>query len=203
MADAITQKHLDRARVRGAPSTIPGAAGMVGTYQCKEISRHTVRALSLELDNDFTVAELRQKSEKLQQLALGQKLRVLEQPWFALNGDPVVDLAREWIWELLLPVRGPAKADESSGAKVTRIHGGAYLETMTPRGFGDLRNLYTYVLGRFMPARKQQLTRPVIYHRVLHNIESDDPDKLSLAVHLPYYLSLKQPTKLVTREEMT
>lgn len=202
MADEITQKHFNRARVRGAPSTIPGSAGLIGTYDCEEVTRQTVRALALDLHPDFSVFDLRNGGERLQQLAAIQKLRALEQPLFALAGDPMVDLPREWKWQLLLPVRGPAKPDEASAVTVSRIHGGAYLETMTPRGFGDLRNLYTYFLGRFMPAHKQQLTRSLIYHRVLHNIEGDDPNKLSLAVYLPYYLSLKQPQKLLTREEM-
>ena len=176
---------------------------MVGSYDCEEVTRQTVRALALPLDGNFTVAELREGKDTLSQLAAKQKLRVLEQPLFALNGDPQDDLPHEWSWELLLPVRGPAKADEALGVTTARIHGGAYLETMTPKGFKDLYNLYAFFLGRFMPDHKQQLTRPVIYHRVLHNIESDDPGKLSLAVFIPYYLSLKQKARLVTREEMS
>ena len=46
MPDDITQKHLDRARVRGAPSTIPGSSGLVGTYPVEEVQRQTVRALT-------------------------------------------------------------------------------------------------------------------------------------------------------------
>jgi hypothetical protein len=137
------------------------------------------------------------------QLAAKQKLRVLEEPLIALDNNPMEDLPHDWKWSLLLPVRGPAKADEASGVTTTRIHGGAYLETMTPKGFDDLYNVYAFFLGRFMPDHKQQLTRPVIYHRVIDGIESDDPRKLSLAIFLPYYLSLKQPARLVTREEMS
>ena len=207
MADEITQKHLDRLRVRGAPAAIVGATGMVGTYDFSEKTRQTVRALSMDLgesfhDGEFNVTPLREGSAKLAQLAATQNLRVLEQPVFALNGDPVADPPHEWTWELLLPVRGPAKHDEEAGVSVSRIHGGAYLETMTTKGFGDLFNLHTYFLGRLLPQRKQQLARSVIYHRVVDGFESDDPTKLSLAVYIPYYLSLKKPPEMFTRNTM-
>jgi hypothetical protein len=202
MADEITQKHLDRQRVRGAPSAIPGISGMVGSYDYTEITRQAARALSLKLDQDFTVAQLRDSQKKLSQLAAKQGLRVVEQPLFSLSGNPMTDAPHEWDWELLLPVRGRAKSDEDAGVSTARIHGGAYLESMTPRGFGDLASLYMFFLGHFFPSHKQQLTRPLIYHRVLDGIENDDPDQLTLAVYLPYNLSLKQPPRLLTREDL-
>ena len=197
MADNITQKHLDKLRVRGAPSIIPGAAGMVGDYAVEEIQRQTVRSLVLELDRDFTVAALRDGQKKLSQLAAVQRLRALEAPVFALHGDPQEDLPHEWTWQLMLPVRGPAKRtdDVSTG----RLHGGMYVQTVTDRGFADLRNVYTYLLGDFLPHHKQQLTRPCIYHQVLDGLDSDDPRKLTLTVFVPIQLSLKSPTRLSSR----
>lgn len=202
MADEITQQHLQRARVRGAPSTIPGAAGLVGTYDYEEVQRPTRRALSVDLGHDFTMSELRAARDKLAQHAAKQKLEVLEQALIVLHADPMEDPPHEWTWTLVLPVSGRARADEDAGISVTRIRGGAYIETLTTKGFKDLYNLYTYVLGRLLPSHKQMLTRPEIYHRVVDGLENDNPGKCSVAVFVPFYLTLRAPTKLVTREEM-
>ena len=202
MIDEITQKHLDKARTRGAPATIAGSSGMVGSYDVEEVRRHTTRALGLELPIDFTVAQMRQGQEKLSQKAAVQGLKVVEPPLLALHADPTEDAPHEWRWQLLLPVRGRAQADEDAGITVTRVHGGMYVETTTEKGFPDLPNVYTYLLGEFLPARKQQLTRPLIYHRATDGLDSDDPAKLTLELFIPFYLSLRQPTELVTRETM-
>lgn len=202
MADDITQQHLDRARVRGAPSTIPGAAGMVGTYDYEEVQRNARRALAMDLGNDFTMPEMRAARDKLAQHAAKQKLKVVEQALIVLHADPVEDPPNEWNWTLVLPVSGRAQADEEAGISVTRIQGGAYIESITTKGFKDLYNLYTYVLGRLLPSHKQMLTRPEIYHRVVQGVENDNPSKCSVAVFVPFYLTLKAPTKLVHREEI-
>lgn len=202
MMEEITQKHLERTRVRGAPSTIPGASGLVRAYPYDEQTRQTVRALTLTLDNDFSIAQLQSAQATLAQYAAKQGLRVLEQPMFALSNDPMEDIPSEWEWTLLQPVRGPAKKDEEAGLSVGRIQGGAYLSSTTAKGFPDLRNLYTFFLGEFLPSRKQQLTRPLIYHRVLSGLESGDPAKLTLEVFIPIQLTLSRPVRLVTREEM-
>lgn len=202
MADEITQKHLSRARVRGAPSSIPGASGLIGSYGFEEIQRQTVRALKSPLDRDFSVADLRVAQAKLAETAARQGLQVVEQPMFALKADPMEQVPHEWEWELYLPVRGNAKADDGAQVSVARLHGGSYLETQTTKGFRDLRNLYTYFLGEFLPVRSQQLVRPEIYHRVLAGLESDDPNALTLAVYLPFAMTLREPVRLVTREEL-
>lgn len=203
MADEITQKHLDKARVRGAPSTIPGSGGMVGSYDVEERTRQTVRALVMALDRNFTVGQVKDAQEKLSQTAAKQKLKVLEQPLIALKADPMADPPGDWEWELTLPVRGRVLADEDAGITPGRIVGGMYVETVTNKGFKDLRSVYMYCLGRFLPSRKQQLTRPLIYHRVLDGLDTGRPDKLTLAIYFPIQLSLKQPVQLVTRETMT
>lgn len=202
MTDEITRKHLQRARVRGAPATIPGVAGLVGDYESQQLIRQTLRALALPLERNFRVEALREGQQKLSQVAAAQQLRVLEAPLFALHGDPVEDLPHEWSWQLLLPVRGRAQAIEADGITVERVHGGQYVETLTKKGFPDLLNLYTFFLGHYLPRSKHQLTRPCIYHRVVSGLESDDPAKLTLAVFMPIQLSLKAPVRLVTREEM-
>lgn len=202
MVDDITLKHLQKARVRGAPATIPGAAGLIGSYPYEEIVRRTVRALSLELPRDFTNQAMRDAHAKLAQAAAVQQLRVLESPLLSLHGDPTEDLPHEWQWFALLPVRGRAQADEDAGITVVRIHGGQYLETLTTAGFADLDNVYTYFLGHFLPSRKQQLTRAVLYHRVLDGLDEDHGKPVTLKVFLPIQLSLKLPTRLLTREEM-
>jgi DNA gyrase inhibitor GyrI len=203
MADDITRKHLDRARVRGAPTAIPGASGMVGTYPYEEINRHAARALVAPLEKGFPLESLKAAQEKLAQLAAQQELFIVEQPLVALKADPVDAPPNTWEWEVLLPVRGRAKADEAAGVTVGRIHGGSYIETMTRGGFPDLPNLYAFFLGRLLPSRKQQLTRPLIYHRALGLLESANAERLGVTVFLPIQLSLKAPTRLVTREEMT
>ena len=202
MADEITQKHLNRARVRGAPSSIPGASGLIGSYAFEEEQRQTTRALSMPLDKDFSIAELREAQEKLAQVAAKQGLRALEQPMFALEADPMEQVPHEWSWRLYLPVSGKAMPDEAAHITVSRIHGGAYIETQTAKGFRDLRNVYTFFLGEFLPMRSQQLTRPIIYHRVIAGLESDDPNALSLEVFLPFGMSLREPVRLLTREEL-
>ncbi|MBM4375518.1 MAG: hypothetical protein FJ095_10565 [Deltaproteobacteria bacterium] len=202
MADEITQKHLNRARVRGAPSSIPGASGLIGSYAFEEIQRQTVRAIRLSLDKDFSLAELRDAQEKLAAHAARHGLVPIEAPMFALAADPMEQVPHEWEWHLFLPVRGKAVADEAAGIRVERLHGGSYLETQTMKGFQDLRNLYTYFLGEFLPTRAQQLTRPAIYHRVVAGLEGDDPSKLTLSVFIPFGMSLREPLRLVTREEL-
>lgn len=202
MADEITQKHLNRARVRGAPSSIPGASGLVGSYAFEEIQRQTVRALGLSLDKDFSVPDLREAQEKLAAYAARHGLVPVEAPLFGLAGDPMEQVPHEWEWHLYLPVRGKAVPDEAAGIRVERLHGGSYLETSTMKGFRDLRNLYTYFLGEFLPTRHQQLTRPLILHRVETGLEGDDPSKLTLSVYVPFGMTLREPVRLVTREEL-
>ncbi len=202
MADEITQKHLNRARVRGAPSIIPGTSGLVDSYRYEEVQRQALRALVTPLDRDFAIAELRASQTKLAQLAAKQQLQVLEPPMFALKADPMEQVPHEWEWELYLPVRGKIQPDEAQKISAGRLHGGAYISTMTTKGFADLRNLYTYFLGDFLPARHQQLVRPVIYHRVHAGIDSEDPNDLTLAVFLPFAMTLKDRVRLLTREEI-
>ncbi|MCA9625107.1 MAG: hypothetical protein KC731_39050 [Myxococcales bacterium] len=202
MADEITQKHLQRARVRGAPSTIPGSAGLVQAYDYDELVRPVSRTLSKALDADFTMAELRATRDKLAQHAAKQKLKVLEQALIVLHGDPVEDPPHEWKWVVELPVSGRATGDEEAGISVSRLHGGAYVTSVTTKGFKDLRNVYAFFFGRLLPMHKQRLTRAEIYHRIVDGIEQDDPGKVSIEVLIPFHLTLEQPKTLVTRETM-
>lgn len=188
-SDEITQKHLNRLRVRGAPSTIPGTAGFVGTYDAEEIWRQTGRALVVPLDPKFTAATLRETYARLNEVAARQKLTVVEEPMFALKGDPNQDPPHKWEYEAVLPIRGNAKAE--GDVVIARIQGGMHIATLTPRGLHDLRNLYVFLFGKFLPSKKQQLMRPYILHRVLQGLEDGDDNDLAIDVFVPAVLSIK------------
>jgi hypothetical protein len=160
-------------------------------YRFAQTRRGAMRALSLPLAADFTLPELRDGQTRLAQLAVGQQLEVREGASLALLADPLHDSPATWRWELLLPVNGPAHAAADQQVGIGRMHGGAYLETVTLGGIADLPRLYAYFLGRLLPARRQQLTRPTIYHRVLAGSDGADRDALTLAVLIPFGLSLR------------
>ena len=187
-ADEITQRHLQRLRIRGAPSTIPGSVGFVGSYEAEETWRQTARALVLPLDKHVTGASLKQAFELLASSAAEQKLQVVEDPLFALKGDPTEDPPHKWEYEAILPIRGGAKPAE--GVSLARIEGGMHIFTITPRGLADLRNVYVYLFGKFMPGKKQQLMRPYLLHRVVEGLGGRD-DALTLGVYVPAVLSIK------------
>lgn len=188
-SDEITQKHLQKLRIRGAPSTIPGTTGFVGTYDAEEIWRHTGRALVMPLDRGFSAATLREAFGRLAEVAAGQKLVAVEDPMFALKGDPSQDPPHTWQYEAVLPIRGAAKAE--GDVTVARIQGGMHIATLTPRGLKDLRNMYVYLFGKFLPAKKQELMRPYILHRVLEGLERGDDDALAIDIFVPAVLSIK------------
>ena len=188
-ADEITQRHLNRLRIRGAPSTIPGMGASVGLYEAEETWRQTARALVTPLDKHVTVAGLEEAFTRLSNLAAAQKLTVIEDPLFALKGDPTEDPPHKWEYEALLPVRGNAKAEEN--VAISRVQGGMHLFTLTPRGLPDLKNVYVYLFGKFMPSKKQQLMRPYILHRVVEGLGSGRDDALAIAVYVPAVLSIK------------
>lgn len=188
-ADEITQRHLQRLRIRGAPSTIPGTVGFVGSYEAEETWRQTARALVTPLDRHVTGASLKQAFEVLAKAAAEQKLTVVEDPLFALKGDPTEDPPHKWEYEAILPIRGGAKPTEG-GVTVARVEGGMHIFTLTPRGLPDLKNVYTYLFGKFMPAKKQQLMRPYLLHRVVDGLGAHD-DVLTIAVYVPAVLSIK------------
>ena len=188
-SDELTQKHLQKLRIRGAPSTIPGATGFVGSYDAEEIWRQTGRALVLPLEKTFTAVTLRETFAKLRDMAERQKLTVVEDPMFALKGDPNEDPPHKWEYEAVLTIRGAAKAEDD--VTVARIQGGMHIATMTPKGLHDLKNLYVYLFGRFLPSKKQQLMRPYILHSVAEGLEAGDDDALVLNVFVPAVLSIK------------
>jgi DNA gyrase inhibitor GyrI len=187
--DLITQKHLNRLRVRGAPSAIPGSVGFVGTYEAEETWRQTGRALVTPLDRGFGVASLKEAYARLVADAERYKLTSGDEPLFALKGDPNDDPPHKWEYEAVLPIRGAAKLEE--GTTLTRVQGGMHIVTLTVRGLTDLQNVYTYLFGKFMPSKKQQLMRPYLLHQVLDGLESGRDDRLTIAVYVPAVLSIK------------
>lgn len=192
--DEITQRHLQRLRIRGAPSTIPGTVGFVGSYEAEETWRQTARALTAPLDKHLTAAHLKEAFDRLAAIAEAQKLAAVEEPLFALKGDPTEDPPHKWEYEAVLPIRGSGKGED--GVSVARVQGGMHIFTITPRGLPDLRNVYVYLFGKFMPAKKQQLMRPYLLHRVVEGLGGDDrapahDDALTIAVYVPAVLSIK------------
>jgi DNA gyrase inhibitor GyrI len=190
-ADEITQKHLKRLRVRGAPATIPGSVGLVGAYDAEETWRQTGRALVVPLDRSFTLATLRGAHARLVEVAERQKLAIVEEPMFGLKGDPNEDPPHKWEFEAVLPIRGGAKPD--GDVTVSRIEGGMHIASLTSRGLGDLKQLYVYLFGKFLPSKKQQLMRPYILHRVhrLEGTERESDEAVAIAVYVPAVLSIK------------
>ena len=187
--DLITQKHLNRLRVRGAPTAIPGSVGFVGTYEAEETWRQTGRALVTPLDRGFGVASLKEAYARLAESAERHKLAAADEPLFGLKGDPNDDPPHKWEYEAVLPIRGAAKLEE--GTTLTRIQGGMHIVTLTVRGLTDLQNVYVYLFGKFLPSKKQQLMRPYLLHQVLDGLETGRDDRLTIAVYVPAVLSIK------------
>jgi DNA gyrase inhibitor GyrI len=187
--DEITLKHLRRLRIRGAPAAIPGAAGFVGSYEAEETWRQTSRALVVPIERGFGTRQLREAYARLSATADRQKATIIEEPLFALKGDPSQDPPHKWEYEAVLPIRGAAKAEDD--IKVARVEGGMHIATLTPRGLSDLTHLYVYLFGKFLPDKKQQLMRPYILHRVLQGLEHDDDAGLAISVFVPAVLSIK------------
>lgn len=188
--DQITQKHLNRLRVRGAPSAIPGSVGFVGTYEAEETWRQTGRALVTPLDRGFGVVALKEAYARLTEGAERHKLAVADEPLFALKGDPNEDPPHKWEYEAVLPIRGSA-AKLEEGTTLTRVQGGMHIVTLTLRGLADLQNVYVYLFGKFLPSKKQQLMRPYLLHQVLDGLDSGRDDRLTIAVYVPAVLSIK------------
>jgi hypothetical protein len=159
------------------------------------------------LDKHLTATTLRQAFERLAAAAAEQKLSVVEDPLFALKGDPTEDPPHKWEYEAILPVRGAGKA--AGDVSLARVEGGMHIFTLTPRGLPDLKNVYVYLFGKFMPAKKQQLMRPYLLHRVVEGLSAPDgaskppaklgdtpkppvpDDALTIAVYVPAVLSIK------------
>ena len=188
-SDEITQRHLQRLRIRGAPSTIPGSVGSVGTYDAEETWRQTARALVTPIDRHLTAATLKDAYARLAAEAERQHLTAVEEPLFALKGDPSEDPPHKWEYEAVLPIRGAGKSEE--GFSIARIQGGMHIFTMTPRGLPDLKNAYVYLFGKFLPSKKQQLMRPYILHRVVDGLDALHDAALTIALYVPAGLSIK------------
>jgi hypothetical protein len=65
-------------------------------------------------------------------------------------------------------------------------------------GLEDLENLYTWLFGKFLPARKHELTRPYLLHRIVNR-----PGGVSVEVQIPATLSIKPVRAPGSVEEAT
>jgi len=184
MADDITQRHLSRQRVRGAPATVPGTSGFVHDYDAAELMRHTQRSLVLPIEGEVTLPKLREGFQKLEIVAAAQKLKVTGDPLYVVKADPMVVVPNKREHEVCLPVRGEAR--EEDGVKPSRLEGGYYIVSTTAGGLEDLENVYTWLFGKFLPARKHELTRPYLLHRIVTGSGG-----VSIEVQIPATLSIK------------
>jgi DNA gyrase inhibitor GyrI len=187
MADDITLRHLARQRVRGAPAAVPGSSGFVHEYDVSELLRQTQRSLVVPFTGEITIELLREVFAKLTASAESQKLKVTGAPFYVVKADPMVDVPNKREHEACLPVRGEAKEDGE--IKPSRLEGGYHVVCTTTAGLGDVENLYTFLFGKFLPARKHELTRPYILHRVASGFGEGEP--VSIEVQVPATLSIK------------
>ncbi len=171
--DDITLRHLSRQRIRGAPSTQPGTAGFVPDYTAGELFRQTQRSLVCPLKGEITMDALREAFAKLESAAAAQKLRVMGDPLYVVKADPMDIVPNQREHEACLPVRGEAK--EEGDVKPSRLEGGYYIISTTTAGLEDVENVYTWLFGKFLPARKHELTRPYILHRIVAGLDAARP----------------------------
>jgi DNA gyrase inhibitor GyrI len=182
MADDITLRHLSRQRVRGAPATKPGTAGFVHDYDPQELLRQTQRSLVLPIEGEVTLEKIREGFQKVEAVAAAQNLKVTGEPFYVVKADPMVVVPNKREHEVCLPVRGEAKEEE--GIKPSRLEGGYYILCTTTGGLADIENVYTWLFGKFLPARKHELTRPYLLHRLVD-------DAGAIEVQVPATLSIK------------
>jgi DNA gyrase inhibitor GyrI len=185
--DDITTRHLSRQRVRGAPSTKPGTSGFVRDYDAIELLRQTQRSLVCPLEGQVDIAKIRDAFAKLQAAAAAQRLKVTGDPFYVVKADPMVDVPNQRTHEACLPVRGEAKEDGE--VKPSRLEGGYHIVTTTDGGLDDLENVYTWLFGKFLPARKHELMRPYILHRIVAGLETGEG--VIVEVQAPATLSIK------------
>ena len=185
--DDVTLRHLSRQRIRGAPATIPGTTGFVRDYAASEIQRQTQRSLVCPLQGEIDLAKLREAFDRLRAVAGAQRLKVTGDPLYVVKADPMVVVPNLREHEVCLPVRGEVKED--GDVKPSRLEGGYHIVSTTDGGLEDVENLYTWLFGKFLPARKHELTRPYILHRVVSGL--DTGDGVVVQVEVPATLSIR------------
>jgi DNA gyrase inhibitor GyrI len=185
--DDITLRHLARLRVRGAPATVPGTTGFVHDYAASELLRQTQRSLVCPLDGEVDLAKVRDAFAKLAAAAATQKLKVIGDPFYVVKSDPMVIVPNKREHEACLPVRGEAK--EEGDVKPSRLEGGYHIVSSTDGGLADVENVYTWLFGKFLPARKHELMRPYILHRIVAGLETGEG--VIVEVQVPATLSIK------------
>jgi DNA gyrase inhibitor GyrI len=140
------------------------------------------------LVGEVDVAKLREAFAKLLAVAATQKLRVTGDPFYIVKADPMEIVPNQREHEACLPVRGEAK--EEGDVKPSRLEGGYYIVSTTDGGLEDVENVYTWLFGKFLPARKHELTRPYILNRIVSGL--DTGEGVVVEVEVPATLSIKQ-----------
>jgi DNA gyrase inhibitor GyrI len=199
--DDITSRHLSRQRVRGAPSTRLDTEGFVHDYPTGELFRQTQRSLVCPLTAEIDLAKLKEAFDRLKSVADAQKLKITGDPFYVVKADPMIDVPNKREHEACLPVRGEAK--EEGDVKPSRLEGGYHILSSTTGGLEDLENVYTWLFGKFLPARKHELTRPYILHRLV--ADAGAATGLLIEVQVPATLSIKpvRAPGAATTEEAT
>ncbi|GAC1351602.1 MAG: hypothetical protein NVS3B20_09260 [Polyangiales bacterium] len=183
MADDITQKHLDRLRIRGAPATVPGITAMVGEYACQQVMRSAVRVLSQTIDQPLTFDKVKLAVAALREAQKRQGLTVAGNPILAVLDDPMQVVPNRRRLEAMLPIRGPSKEEEH--IKLGRVEGGFYVASRVVGPLSKLEDAYTYLLGKFLPSRRWELARAQILHHLPEDLETANEKQLVIEILIP------------------
>ena len=183
MADEITAKHLAVMRIRGAPATVPGVGATVGEYPPVQVLRSAIRVLAKPLEQPLAFDKLKATVDELRAVQKKQGLGVAGTPILVVLDDPMEVVPHKRKLEVALPVRGPAK--EEGDIKPGRIEGGFFVSSRVVGSIAELEKAYTYLLGRFFPARQWELARKQILNILPEDLDTAHEKSLSIEVCVP------------------
>ncbi len=183
MADDITEKHLAKARIRGAPATVPGVTGMVGEYPCQQVMRSAVRVLAKSIDQPLTFEKVKAAVTELREAQKRQGLTVAGNPILVVADDPMKVVPNKRKHEVMLPIRGPSR--EEGDVKPARVDGGFYVAAKVPGPLARLEDAYTYLLGKFLPSRRWELARPQVLNHLPEDLDTTPEKALLIEVLIP------------------
>jgi len=183
MPDDITAKHLAKQRIRGAPSTVPGVAGMVGEYPCQQVMRSAVRVLARSIEQPLTFEKVKAAVTELREAQKRQGLTVAGNPILAVSDDPMQVVPHKRKLEVMLPIRGPSR--EEGDIKPARVDGGFYVAARVSGPLSMLEDAYTYLLGKFLPSRRWELARAQILNNLPEDLDNTPEKNLAIEILVP------------------